>query len=448
MCERKRHVEQQGRTCATTFAAHMLLPEKTLVSARQWDAHDPLNAFREQFKIPKVNNEPILYFTGNSLGLQPADVESAIQLELEDWGRYGVEGHFHARHPWYSYHERLAPGAASITGSRLEEVVLMNQLTSNLHFLLISFYRPKGKRVKVLMEHSPFPSDRYAMASHVALHGLDPKESIVEMQPREGEHTLRTDDILGKIHELGDELALVLFGGVNYYTGQAFNMEAITAKAHEVGAVAGFDLAHAVGNIPLRLHDWEVDFACWCTYKYLNSGPGSVGGAFVHERHHKTDLPRLAGWWGHDKKTRFQMGPDFHPIPTAEGWQVSNAPVFNMVIHGIALAQFVQAGMDRLRTKSLQLTGYMEAIIDEINDKHLADLRIITPRDPAQRGCQLSIVAPVKGKTIYNRLTERAVSVDWREPSVIRMAPVPMYNSFEDVFRFGEILKECLGVKA
>lgn len=431
---------------AATFAAHMILPANTLESARQWDAQDPLNGFREQFLIPTVKQTPIIYLTGNSLGLQPRDAGAAVEREMEDWARFGVEGHFHARHPWFSYHERFTAGEASITGARLEEVVLMNQLTSNLHFLLVSFYRPKGKRVKVLTEHRPFPSDVYAMASQIAFHGLDPKACMVEMQPREGEQTLRTEDILAKIGELGDELALVLFGGVNYYTGQAFHMEAITAKAHAVGAVAGFDLAHAAGNMPLRLHDWEVDFACWCTYKYLNSGPGSVGGAFIHERHLKADLPRFAGWWGHDKKTRFQMGPEFKPTPTAEGWQVSNAPVLNMVVHGIALAQFVQAGMERLRAKSIQLTGYMEAIINGINDKHLAGLQIITPSDPDQRGCQLSMVVPGKGKTVYNRLTERAVSVDWREPNVIRMAPVPMYNSFEDVFRFGQVLKECLGI--
>ncbi|MBP8823224.1 MAG: kynureninase [Flavobacteriales bacterium] len=431
-----------------------MLPENTLESARQWDAQDPLNAFRGQFLIPKVEQQPIIYFTGNSLGLQPADTEAAIKRELEDWARFGVEGHFHARHPWFSYHERFAAGAGSLVGGRLEEVVLMNQLTTNLHFLLVSFYRPKGKRVKVLTEHRPFPSDTYALASQIAFHGLDPKECLVEMQPREGEHNLRTEDILAKVHELGDELALVLFGGVNYFTGQAFHMEAITAKAHEAGAVAGFDLAHAAGNIPLQLHDWNVDFACWCTYKYLNSGPGSVGGAFVHERHLKSDLPRLAGWWGHDKKTRFQMGPAFSAMQTAEGWQVSNAPVFNMVVHSVALAQFVQARMDRLRTKSLQLTGYAEAIINGLTEKHQAKLEIITPKDPGQRGCQLSILAHGKGKGIHARLTERAVSVDWRESSpgsatgagVIRMAPVPMYNSFEDVFRFGEILKECMGI--
>jgi kynureninase len=301
--------------------------------------------------------------------------------------------------------------------------------------------------VKVLVEHGPFPSDRYALASHIAFHGLDPKDCLVEMKPREGEHTLRTDDICAKIQELGEELALVLFGGVNYYTGQLFQLEAITAQAHQAGSVAGFDLAHAAGNVPLQLHDWNVDFACWCTYKYLNSGPGSVGGAFIHGKHLKADLPRFAGWWGHDKTTRFQMGPEFSPTPTAEGWQVSNAPVLNMVVHGVALAQFVQARMDRLRAKSLQLTAYAEAIIDELNNKHLANLEIITPRDPEHRGCQLSVMAQGRGKGLYNRLTQSAISVDWREPNVIRMAPVPMYNTFEDVYRFGQALKECLGVK-
>lgn len=424
-----------------TFAVRMHIPENTLESAREWDAQDPLASFREDFLIPKVSNVPIIYFTGNSLGAQPRDAGAALEKEMEDWARYGVEGHFHARHPWFSYHERFATGAAEVVGALPAEVVLMNQLTSNLHFLLVSFYRPKGKRVKVLTEHRPFPSDSYALASQIAYHGLDPRTCMVEMQPREGEYTLRTEDILAKIHELGEELALVLFGGVNYFTGQAFKMEAITAKAHEVGAMAGFDLAHAAGNIPLQLHGWNVDFACWCTYKYLNSGPGSVGGAFVHERHLNAELPRFAGWWGHDKKTRFQMNPEFSPMHTAEGWQVSNAPVLNMAVHGVALAQFAQAGMERLRAKSLQLTAYAEAIIDALNQTHDAKLEIITPRDPEQRGCQLSIVAHSRGKGLYNGLTENAVSVDWREPNVVRMAPVPMYNSFVDVWRFGKILE-------
>lgn len=423
----------------------MALPEYNLVSARKWDAEDVLRQFREQFHIPKVNNREVVYLTGNSLGLQPQDAEAAMNAELEDWARFGVEGHFHARHPWYSYHERLTAGAASLVGARRNEVVMMNQLTSNLHFLLVSFYRPHGKRVKILTEHRPFPSDSYALASHIKFHGLDPKAHLVEVQPREGEHTLRTEDILAKIEELGDELALVLFGGVQYYTGQFFDIAAITAKAHEVGAVAGFDLAHAVGNVPLQLHDWGVDFAVWCTYKYLNSGPGSVGGAFIHERHVAADLPRFAGWWGHDKKTRFKMEPGFSPMPTAEGWQVSNAPVLNMVIHYLALSQFVHAGMDNLREKSIRLTGYAEKVVQEVGRKYGVHLEIITPSDPAQRGCQLSVIAHGKGRALYERLTQEYVSVDWREPNVIRLAPVPMYNSFEDVYRFGKALEKCLG---
>lgn len=430
----------------------MNLPEYDLASARKWDDEDPLRGFREQFRIPRVNNTEVIYFTGNSLGLQPMDAEAAINQELEDWARYGVEGHFHARHPWYSYHERLADGAASVVGARREEVVMMNQLTSNLHFLLVSFYRPQGKRVKILTEHKPFPSDTYALASHVRFHGLDPGEHLVQMQPREGEHVLREEDILAKIGEMGEELALVLFGGVQYFTGQFFPLEAIAAKAHEAGAVAGFDLAHAAGNVPLQLHDWQVDFACWCTYKYLNSGPGSVGGAFVHQRHLGKDLPLFAGWWGHDKATRFQMGDEFKPMPTAEAWQVSNAPVLNMAIHHLALSQFVHARMDRLRAKSLQLTAYAEAVVGSVAAAHGADLEIITPADPAQRGCQLSIMAHGKGRALFDRLSEEYVSVDWREAGaadgrkggVIRMAPVPLYNSFEDVFRFGKALETCL----
>ncbi|MBK9597640.1 MAG: kynureninase [Flavobacteriales bacterium] len=426
----------------------MTLPENTVASARQWDAEDPLRAFRSEFLIPQDNGKDAVYFTGNSLGLQPKGAEAALKQELEDWARFGVEGHFEAKHPWYSYHEELTGGAAKVVGARNEEVVMMNQLTSNLHFLLVSFYRPKGKRVKILTEQRPFPSDTYALASQIAFHGLDPKQHLVEVQPRKGEHILRTEDILAKIDELGDELALVLIGGVQFYTGQAFALEAITAKAHELGAIAGFDLAHAAGNMPVQLHDWNVDFACWCTYKYLNSGPGSVGGAFIHERHLKADLPRFAGWWGHDKNTRFQMGPEFSPMPTAEGWQVSNAAVFNMAIHRVSLEQFGRAGMQRLRAKALLLTGYAEAIIQGINKMHNVQLEIITPSDPEQRGCQLSIFAHGMGKDLFDKLTAQGISLDWREPNasaplsagVIRIAPVPMYNSFEDVWRFGEAL--------
>ena len=423
----------------------MELPEYTLASARQWDARDPLRDFRDRFLIPKVKDVEVIYFTGNSLGLQAKDAGAALDSELKDWALLGVEGHFHARHPWFSYHERFTDGAANLVGARPTEVVMMNQLTSNLHFQLVSFYRPQGKRVKILTEQRPFPSDTYALASHIRFHGLDPEEHLVEVQPREGEHTLRTEDILAKIAELGEELALVLFSGVQYYTGQFFHIGAITTQAHAVGAIAGFDLAHAAGNVPLHLHDQGVDFACWCTYKYLNSGPGSVGGAFIHEKHLQADLPRFAGWWGHDKKTRFHMGPAFSPMPTAEGWQVSNAPVLKMAIHHLSLSQFTEAGMDRLRAKSLLLTGYAEKLIKDVGARCGVDLEVITPADPAQRGCQLSVIAHGKGKTLYDRLTQEFVSVDWRAPYVIRLAPVPMYNSFEDVYRFGQALEKCLG---
>lgn len=422
----------------------MRLPENNPASARQWDAEDPLRSFRAEFLLPRHEGADGVYFTGNSLGLQPKGAAAALTQELDDWARFGVEGHFQAKHPWYSYHEELTDGAARIVGGQRDEVVMMNQLTSNLHFLLASFYRPKGKRVKILCEQRPFPSDTYALASQIRFHGLDPALHLVEVKAREGEHILRPDDILDKISELGEELALVLIGGVQFYTGQAFDLEAITAKAHAVGAIAGFDLAHAAGNIPLHLHDRNVDFACWCTYKYLNSGPGSVGGAFVHARHLKADLPRLAGWWGHDKNTRFRMGPEFQAMPTAEGWQVSNAPVFNMAIHRVSLEQFGRAGMERLRAKSVALTGYAEALIQAVNAKHGVRLEVITPADPAQRGCQLSIFAHGMGKELFDRLTAQGIFLDWREPNVIRMAPVPMYNSFEDVWRFGEALDRVL----
>lgn len=418
--------------------------QNTLSFAQTQDAADPLRAFRNEFLFPQHEGSPVIYFTGNSLGLQPKAAADALKQELDDWARFGVEGHFHAKHPWYSYHEELTASAARLVGALPEEVVVMNQLTSNLHFLLVSFYRPQGKRKIILTEQRPFPSDTYAFASQIAFHGGDPEVDLVEMSPRAGEHTLRTADIVAKIKELGEELALVCFGGVNFYTGQAFDMAAMTKAAHEVGAVAGFDLAHAAGNLHLRMHDWDADFACWCSYKYLNSGPGSVAGVFIHQRHLGKDLPRFAGWWGHDKKERFKMERTFKPMPTAEAWQVSNAPVFSMAVHRVALEQFDRAGMERLRAKSEVLTGYLEFIIDGVAKDTGVKLEIITPRDVAGRGCQLSVLAHGKGRGLFDELMKRGVVADWREPNVIRMAPVPLYNSFEDVFRFGGILKECL----
>jgi len=325
------------------------------------------------------------------------------------------------------------------------EVVIMNQLTVNLHLLLISFYRPSGKRIKILFETKPFPSDHYAFESQARLHGLDPKDVLVEMQPREGEITLRTEDIVAKINELGDELAVVCFGAVNYFTGQFFDIVSITNAGHAVGANVGFDLAHAAGNVPLHLHDQNVDFACWCSYKYLNSGPGGVSGAFVHEKHHANkELIRLAGWWGHNKSTRFEMEPGFDPIESAEAWQMSNAPVLSMAAHKAALDIFVEAGMSAMREKSLLLTGYLEFIVDQVRNTTGVQLQILTPANPNERGCQLSIVVPGAKKQLVKDLAERGIVVDWREPNVIRMAPVPLYNSFEDIFTFGEVFTEFL----
>lgn len=418
--------------------------ENSLSFAQELDTRDPLCAFRQEFHFPQHEGSPVIYFTGNSLGLQPKAAAAALKQELDDWATHGVEGHFHAKHPWYSYHEELTASTARVVGALEEEVVVMNQLTSNLHFLLVSFYRPTGKRVKILTEQRPFPSDTYAFASQIKFHGLDPDACLVEVQPRAGEHTLRPEDIIAKINELGDELALVCFGGVNFLTGQAFEIKDITAAAHKVGAFAGFDLAHGAGNLHLKLHDDGPDFACWCSYKYLNSGPGGVAGAFVHQRHLGQDMPRFAGWWGHDKKERFKMERDFRPMPTAEAWQLSNAPVLPMAVHRVALEQFDRAGMERLRAKSIRLTGYLRWLIEGISQEHGGMFNIITPNDPAQSGAQLSILVNGDGRSIFKRLTERGVFCDWREPDVLRMAPVPIYNSFEDVYRFAEALRASL----
>ena len=331
--------------------------EDTLAFARRMDHEDPLRSFRDEFIFPQHAGKPVIYFTGNSLGLQPKTAAAYLKQELDDWAQYGVEGHFKAKRAWYPYHEFFSESLARLVGGRPSEVVAMNGLTVNVHLMLVSFYRPQGRRVKILCEQRPFPSDTYAMVSQIQWHGLDPRTTLVEMKPRTGEHTLRTEDIVKTIHEMGDELALVHFGGVNFLTGQAFEMQPITEAGHRAGAIVGFDLAHAAGNLLMQLHDWNVDFATWCGYKYLNSGPGAVAGAFVHERHHTEALPRFAGWWGHDKHERFKMEPEFKPMSSAEAWQVSNAPVFSMAVHRAALDLFDRAGMPALRAKSEQLTG-------------------------------------------------------------------------------------------
>lgn len=411
--------------------------------AQSLDRSDKMSVYRERFLFPQLNGISVLYFTGNSLGLQPKGVKEAFVAECDDWAAFGVEGHFLARKPWLSYHERFAVGVAKLVGAKEHEVVMMNQLTVNLNLLLVSFYKPEGKRRKILFEAKPFPSDQYAFASQARLRGLEPNDVLVELLPRSGEITLRMEDILKTIQELGDELALVCFGGVNYFTGQLFNMREITQAAHAVGAVCGFDLAHAAGNVPLALHDWNVDFACWCTYKYLNSGPGSVGGVYVHERHATNrELFRLAGWWGHNKETRFQMGPDFDPIPTAESWSMSNAPVFNMIAHEVSLSIFSEVGMEALREKSLTLTAYLDFILNEVMRTTGQKLTRITPGDPSQRGCQLSVIVEGYDRKLVSKLYEQGVIVDWREPNVIRLAPVPLYNSFEDVYQLGKVLEQ------
>lgn len=416
--------------------------ENTLSFAQQADQNDVLRSFRDEFYIPVHNGHDTMYFTGNSLGLQPKAAETALQTELEDWKNLGVEGHFQGKNPWFHYHKFLTDNAAKVVGALPLEVVVMNQLTSNLHFLFVSFYRPTAQRYKIIMEAGAFPSDMYLVESQVKFHGYQPNEAIIELQAREGEHTLRHEDIIQAIEDNKDSVALVFFSGVQYYTGQVFNIEQITKKAHEVGAVAGFDLAHAAGNIDLQLHDWQVDFAAWCSYKYLNSGPGSVGGVFVHEKHARNnDLPRFAGWWGHNENERFKMLKGFDAEPGAAGWQLSNAPVLSMAVHKVSLDIFARAGMSQLVSKGKQLNAYLNFVINEAmaNNTDL-ELNIITPPAP-ERGCQISVLTGEKGKALFDYLTLHGVIADWRNPNVIRMAPVPLYNSFEDVFRFGQILQ-------
>ena len=420
--------------------------ENTLAFAKQMDDADPLKSFRDKFYIPIIHGKDSIYFTGNSLGLQPRSTQDHVLNELEDWANYGVEGHFHARNPWVSYHELFPPLLAHITGAKEEELVVMNQLTVNLHLLMASFYRPTKERFKIICEAKAFPSDQYAFDSQAQLHGFDPKEAIIEVTAAEGESTIGTDRIIEAIKKHGSETALVLFSGVNYYSGEVFDMEAITKAAHEAGAYCGFDLAHATGNVQLALHDWNVDFACWCSYKYLNSGPGGVSGVFIHEKHASNKkFPRLAGWWGHDKTSRFQMERHFDPIATAEGWQLSNAPVLSMSAHVASLEIFEEAGFEHLLEKSAMLSSYLFYVLDEINASQPEKIiEVITPREKQRHGCQVSMLMLKRGKEIFEALKAESVIADWREPNVIRIAPVPLYNSFTDVFRFGEIISKLL----
>lgn len=420
--------------------------ENTLEFARSLDEKDTLKHFREQFYIPLINGKESIYFTGNSLGLQPKTTQDYVLNELEDWANFGVEGHFHARKPWMPYHEIFPKQLANIIGALPEEIVVMNQLTVNLHLLMVSFFRPTKQRYKIICEAKAFPSDQYAMESQVKYHGLKYEEAVIEVSPRKGEYALRTEDILTTIKDHGDSVALVLFGGVNYYTGQFFDLQQITETAHSVGAIAGFDLAHAAGNVKLELHNWDADFACWCSYKYLNSGPGGVSGIYINQKHiADSSIPRFAGWWGHTKDTRFKMEKGFEPIPTAEGWQLSNAPILSMAAHKASLDIYEAAGMDNLIAKGKFLSDYLFFILDEINAASAKKLiEVITPRNDSNKGCQVSMLMLEKGKEVFEVLKQHGVLADWREPNVIRVAPVPLYNTFTDVFTFGQIVKTIL----
>jgi kynureninase len=399
------------------------------------DARDPLAHFRDRFCVPKTKHGgDCIYFCGHSLGLQPKTASSYLEQVLRDWTGLGVEAHFHAQSPWISYHRLLTQQTAALVGAEPAEVVVMNSLTLNLHLMMVSFYRPTTQRHKVLVERGAFPSDQYAVKSQIHFQGFDPATSLLELTPREGESCMRDEDIEALIDREGDSIALILLGGVNYATGQVFDMAGITKAGQSKGCAVGFDLAHAVGNIPLRLHDWGPDFAVWCNYKYLNGGPGCVGGCFVHERHARArDLPRFAGWWGHEDETRFQMGPDFHPMAGAEGWQVSNHPILALAPLRASLEIFAEAGMERLRAKSVSLTGYMEFLLRQQTSTKFS---IITPPDAARRGAQLSIRLPRDGRTLCDKLAAEGVIGDWREPDTFRVAAVPLYNSHQDVYRF------------
>lgn len=437
------------------YHAFVMPPPDTSEShARALDQADTLRPIRDEFCIPRIDKGPhagqeAVYFCGNSLGLMPRATRDAVLQELDDWARLGVEGHFHAKHPWYPAHEFCREAAARLVGARPHEVVVMNSLTVNLHLMMVSFYRPRQSRTRIIIEDAAFPSDSYAVQSQAAWHGLDPREAVVRLKPRAGEQTLRTDDVIGEIQRYGESVALVMLGGVNYLTGQVMDFARITEAGHRVGAMVGWDLAHAAGNVPLRLHDWNADFACWCSYKYLNSGAGAVAGCFIHERHVRNTrwdgedggLPRFAGWWGNDPATRFRMGPEFVPVPMADAWSVSNPPVMALSPVRVSLGIFDRVGMAALREKSLRLTGYLRGLIDAVGSGEPSKIEVITPREPDASGCQLSIAVKDRPRELFNALTADGVMCDFREPNVIRVAPVPLYNTFHDCWRFAGILR-------
>ncbi|MBE9576137.1 kynureninase [Flavobacterium proteolyticum] len=420
--------------------------QNTREFAQSLDAQDELRKYRDEFHFPHVNGKQVIYFTGNSLGLQPKRTKTYVDEVMNDWANLAVEGHFYADKPWWDYQERFAAPLSDIVGAKPSEVGVMNTLTVNLHLLMVSFYNPTPQKYKIICEEKAFPSDQYMFQSQVKFHGYDPKDAIVEIKRREGEANIRLEDVLAKIDEVGDELALVLIGGVNYYTGQVFDMKTITAAGQKHGAYVGWDLAHAAGNIKLELHDWNVDFAAWCSYKYMNSGPGNASGFFVHEKHHNDkELKRFAGWYGHNKERRFKMEPDFDPVHGADGWQISNLPILSLAPYLASVEMFAEVGMDKLITKRNLITSYLEFILHEI-DKELegADFEILTPSNQEERGCQLSVYLHGQGRELFDRLMKNGVITDWREPNVIRLAPAPFYCSFEDMYEFGQILKQLI----
>ncbi len=413
--------------------------KNSLQYAQQLDAADNLNKYHDEFHFPKIDGKQVIYFTGNSLGLQPRRTQKFVDEVMGDWASLAVEGHFQSNKPWWDYHERLAAPLAKVVGALDKEVSVMNTLTVNLHLLMVSFYRPTKKRYKIICEEKAFPSDQYMLQSQVRFHGLDVEETIVELKKRKGEHFWRTEDVISKINELGDELALVLIGGVNYYNGQVFDMKTITKAGKAVGAFVGWDLAHGAGNVELKLHDWDADFAAWCSYKYMNSGPGNASGIFVHERHlNKKDIPRFEGWWGTKKETRFLMKPEFEPLETTDAWQLSNPSILSLAPYLASLELFEEVGMSALIEKRNKIVAYLEFVLQEINKQVDTTFEIITPKN---RGCQLSVLLHGNGKELFDYLMKNGVITDWREPNVIRLAPAPLYCSFEDMYRFGQILK-------
>ncbi|WP_259070198.1 kynureninase [Mucilaginibacter sp. X4EP1] len=421
--------------------------QNNLAFATALDEQDELKGFSKQFLVPQHNGQDVIYLCGNSLGLQPVTAQQYVLDQFANWKNLGIEGFFEGDDPWLGYHKKLIGTLADLAGAKKEEITIMNSLTVNLHLLMVSFYKPTSKRYKIIMEGGAFPSDQYAFASQARFHGYDPKETIIEIFPREGEAILRTEDILKTIIDNADELALVLFGGVNYFTGQFYDIEAITKAAHQVGAFAGFDLAHAAGNVLLKLHEWDVDFAAWCSYKYMNSGPGGISGIFVHEKHfNNQSLSRFEGWWGYREDKRFLMTHDFEPEIGAAGWQLSTSPVMLLTLHKAALDIFQQAGgLKPLRLKSELLTGYLEFLIEEINKTKGDEVfKIITPKNKNERGCQLSIVCKANARKTFDFLTSKGVIGDWREPNVIRLSPVPLYNKFKQVFSAAAILADSL----